>query len=191
MVVKRSMYRYSGFPPYLNRCAWSSSIKHSQQGKSMTLTHQALEYRIKYTRGTFTPITLQYSTQGLFPSTTSVGYNAEHQKINFAITGMLAQRTGPTTIPNTIYQAGNFGVVSGIFLPQNDDMPTCHTDMSAPTVQTILATSSHVGYSNAMSMSCRHADMVTCRHYVGKKTASMFYFCKMNKHTTIKQRTRR
>mgnify|MGYP006193276435 CR=1 FL=1 len=29
----------------------------------MTLTHQVLEYRIEYTRGTFTPITLQYNTR--------------------------------------------------------------------------------------------------------------------------------
>jgi hypothetical protein len=29
----------------------------------MTLAHQVLEYRIKYTRGTFTPITLQFNTR--------------------------------------------------------------------------------------------------------------------------------
>jgi hypothetical protein len=40
------------------------------------------------------------------------------------------------------------------------------------------ATSSHLGDSTAVSVWCWHADMATCRHYVGKKTASMFYFCK-------------
>jgi hypothetical protein len=56
----------------------------------------------------------------------------------------------------------------GFFCPKSTDMPTCCADMSAPT-QTMLATLSRVGYSNAVSMLCRHADMATCQHYVGKK----------------------
>ena len=49
--------------------------------------------------------------------------------------------------------AGNVGVVSGMFSPQNDR----HADMSAPT-QIVSATSSHVSLSDAMSMSCRLAN---------------------------------
>jgi hypothetical protein len=62
----------------------------------------------------------------------------------------------------------NVGVVSGISPSKTTDMPTCRAtcrhvgaDMSA--------TSSLVGSSDAVSMSCRHDDYPTCLHMLAKK----------------------
>ena len=57
------------------------------------------------------------------------------------------------------------------FPPKPMSAPTCRRHV-ADTTQTMSATLHHVGSSDAVSVSCRHDDMPSCRHRVGKKTTN-------------------
>ena len=65
--------------------------------------------------------------------------------------------------------AGNVGVVLGIFPPKTTDMPTCQRCV-ADTTQTMLATLSSVGSSDAVPVSCWHDNLPTCRQKTTKST---------------------
>jgi hypothetical protein len=72
----------------------------------------------------------------------------------------------------------------GFFPPKTTDMPTCWRHV-ANTTQTMSATLHRVGSSDAVSVSCRHDDLPTCRRLVELRLS---VFCvRVQRNTVIKK----